>query len=895
MRRLPLEHPRSRVVALLCPGALALFCSSALALCAAPAAFAQSVATDSARSALLSGEYATAIAVLRTVPRGDSTWLGAQRLLARALLTTGKHDEAERVARLASAQPGGAVLLGTLGAVLRDRGRLAEAESAWVRAGRERAIDSLTALVNIGVLRANRGDRDGARRIFDRFIDAYNSRRAELTSEDLSAVALACRYLGDDDPQLFKDALKAYDAAIALDPTNLEARIALGELFVDKYNGADAKSTLDAVLEINPSDPRALVAAAARADADNAPGVDSLIARALAVNPEYVPARVMLARALLDLERFDDAQREAERALRVNPASREAVAVAAAIAFVKGDTREYERQRDRALALNASDGAFYATVSEAAARVRRYGVAADFARQGILADPRYWLAYSRLGLNLLRRGDIALGKRMLDTAFAGNPYDVRVKNTLDLLDTFKNYDTTGTAHATVMIEREEAPLLGVYVGALVDSAFTTFARRYQYVPPERLRIEVYRSHADFSVRTVGLAGLAASGVSFGTTLAFDSPAATDIGPFNWGSTVWHEVAHTFTLGLTDNRVPRWLSEGLSVFEEHRARAGWGMSPSLSWLEAYRQGRMVPPSRMNDGFMRPAYPQQVPYSYLQAALVCEFIAEQWGEGALMRMLREYQTGRTTEQVFASVLGTDLKSFDQRFDARVRREFGATFVALAEIVPAGIERLTPDELVAVSRAKRESVRVQFATGALLARAGRTDDAIAALERARALFPQSGEADGPLPLLARLYEKRGELAKAVDARRAQVTRNEADLVGHVELVRLALAAHDTTTAIDALDRTMYINPMDLDRHKLLAALASARGEWALAARERRALVAMAPVDLAGAWYELAWAQYRGGDATQARRSVVRALEEAPNYRAAQELLLALVEGKP
>ena len=84
-------------------------------------------------------------------------------------------------------------------------------------------------------------------------------------------------------------------------------------------------------------------------------------------------------------------------------------------------------------------------------------------------------------------------------------------------------------------------------------------KKYAYTPPPPIRIEVYRSHADFSVRTVGLAGLGALGVSFGTTLAFDSPAAKDAGPFNWGSTVWHELAHTFTLGSTDNRIPRWLS------------------------------------------------------------------------------------------------------------------------------------------------------------------------------------------------------------------------------------------------------------------------------------------------------------------------------------------------
>ena len=135
---------------------------------------------------------------------------------------------------------------------------------------------------------------------------------------------------------------------------------------------------------------------------------------------------------------------------------------------------------------------------------------------------------------------------------------------------------------------------------------TTSSRRRR-----RFAIEVYKSHADFSVRTVGLAGLGALGVSFGTHArrSIRRPAK-DAGPFNWGSTVWHELAHTFTLGLTDQHVPRWLSEGFSVYEEHHARPGWGSNVSVEFLDAFTAGKLVPVSRMNDGFMRPAFPEQV---------------------------------------------------------------------------------------------------------------------------------------------------------------------------------------------------------------------------------------------------------------------------------------------
>ena len=76
---------------------------------------------------------------------------------------------------------------------------------------------------------------------------------------ELLAVARACRYLGADDPQLFKDALRAYDAAIAADSGNVDARVELGEMFLEKYNGPDARQMFAGVLRQNPFQPRALL------------------------------------------------------------------------------------------------------------------------------------------------------------------------------------------------------------------------------------------------------------------------------------------------------------------------------------------------------------------------------------------------------------------------------------------------------------------------------------------------------------------------------------------------------------------------------------------------------------------------------------------------------------
>ncbi len=808
----------------------------------------------------------------------------------RALANAGRYEEAEAAARKSA---GGSQLFNTLGEILLDRGKIAAAESAFVRAITGHAPDSLTAAVNLARLHYERGERDRAMKEFDRFIDIYNTSAGALTSAEMTAVGVACRYLGFDNPQLFKDALKALDRAIMMDGSNVDAKLDVGDLFLDKYNSADAQTAFEEVLAANPSEPRALLGEAKRRIFDSQPGVDSLLQRALELNPNYVEARTERAELLLEIEEYGLAQKEVDRALAVNPASSEALAVSAAIHYVTGDTRGYEEVRQRALALNPANAEFYVAMSSAASRIRLYAVAAEFARQGIAADPKNWTAHALLGMNLLRLGHIGEGRKSLDASFAGDPYNVWVKNTLDLLDTFGNYDETTSGKFVFMVEKSESPLLSIYLRDLAERAYATFQQHYQYTPAPPVRIEVYKSHADFSVRTVGLAGLGALGVSFGSTLAFDSPAAKDAGPFNWGSTVWHELAHTFTLGLTDQHVPRWLSEGLSVYEEHHARPGWGSNVSVDFLDAFAAGKLVPVSRMNDGFMRPAYPEQVILSYHQASVVCDLIARDYGEKAILQMLLEYKAGRTTSEVFQKVLGMDPKQFDKKFDAYMRERYAGPLAALKDSLTAGTET-PPAELLVLANASPRGYRIQMLAAIVLAKGGETDTAITLLERARALFPEYGGSDGPYAGLAQLYAAKGNTRKAADALSQYVLHNETDYAAHLELARLRVQFGDSAGAADALDRALYIDPYDITVHQRLADLYRGLKERENAVRERRAVVALGPADKAEAYYELAVAWHAAGDDANARTSLLRSLEEAPNYVRAQELLLEIVDGR-
>jgi len=807
----------------------------------------------------------------------------ARRGLVRALAEVGRYAEAEEAGRAG----GSAETRNALGEVLMARGRLAAAESAFTAAIAGRASDSLDARLNLGVLRWRRGQVDEARRLFETFIPVYNSGAARLTSEELAAVAEACRYLGRDDPQLFKDALRAYDRAIAADSTNLDARVALGEMFLEKYNSPDAQESFAAALRINANHPRALLGFARRLRFDGEGGAAEAARKALATNKELAEARTFLATLLLESEDYEGAEREAQGALAGDPASLDALTVVAASRFFRGDRKGYDEARERALAINPRYADLYATLAELSARNRFYGGAVSFANQAVTLDPKLWRAWALLGANQLRVGKADSARRSLETAFAGDPYDVWTKNTLDLLDTFKDYAETRSPRFQVFVDGKESPLLAPYVTALAEEAYDTLARRYGYRPATPVRLELYRSHADFSVRTTGLAGLGALGVAFGNVLAMDSPSARPKGEFNWGSTLWHELTHTFTLGATDHRVPRWVSEGLSVLEERRARAGWGAGVSPSFLAAYKQGKLLPVSRLNDGFMHPAYPEQIMHAYYQASLVCELIERDFGgERAIRDLLKAYKDGLPTDQAFRRALSVSLTDFDARFDAWLKQRFAGPLAALRGGAGAagergGAVRLAPDP---------GSFPAQMAAARSLYDEGKLDDAAARFEQAKRLFPEYGGDDSPYWYLAQIRKKQGNLKAAADELAQQTARNESHYAAYAELSELREQLGDPAGAAAALEGALYVYPYDPALHDRLAALYARAGNRRKVVRERQAVVALAPVDRAEALYQLALAHFEAGDAAQARRAVLQALETAPNFDKAQELLLKL-----
>ncbi len=798
---------------------------------------------------------------------------------ARERAITALADQGRSAAAESLAVASGPAYRVTLGGLLQRRGEWTRAESLYQAVAAARGEGTRGALAGLAEIAAARGDRETAWRHALDLTGQYERDGFGWPARDMVAAGRGYALLGLGNPNAVRSALAAFDAAAARDSQLVDAQVLAADLLLARYNAPDALASYLTLLRRLPQHGRALFGVAQTMIFDGLPDATTAVRAALSSNPELAPAWVALGQLHLEAEAWDSATVSATRALAIDSSSSATWGLVGAIAWLGDDTVGYRRAEAAARRHQPRSADFHVALGHAAGRQRRYADAITFGRTALAVDSLSVPALDLLATNLLRQGEMVEGRRLLDRSMALDPFNVRNENSLRLLDLVQRFTVVRTPRFEIVAAAREAEYLGLYLGPLLEAAYDTLARRYDYRPPTPIRIELYERHADFSVRTIAMVGLGALGVSFGPVLVMDSPRAREAGAFNYGSTAWHELGHTFTLGASGFRVPRWISEGLSVLEERRAGVGWGAHATLSFLSAWRAGGIPPVSRLNDGLVRPTYPEQIPFTYFAASLVCEMIEERVGEAGLRAMLTGFRDGRTLPEVFQRVLGLSAAQMDSTFIQWVEARYRQPLAGLQRLAAPGPPQGTLPTLIA--------------RGIALVEDGAIDSGVAVLHQAEQLWPEYGGTDGPARWLARYYLDRGDTVAALQ-RLARVTSQVEDAM-ELNLVEAdwRAAAGDRIGELAALERRQWIAPYDLATHTRSAAGWEALGDWPRAIRERRAILALDPPDRIEARYQLARVLAASGDRDAARREILGVLEQAPGFEPAQALLLQVRQG--
>ena len=865
-------------------GILILTIVFAISILVPPAGTRSQVSEPEGLAELKRGEYEKSIRLLTSKLTSSPTDAEIQKYLLQAFLETGRYADAEASARkflqkVANAGP----IRHELAELLALTGRYTEAIAEFERASNESQAspgDKLSSDLRQGEVLQLTGQEDKAKTIFNAIVNYYGDNNPN-TAPELTIVAKALVQL-----ERFQDANDLFRNAIEADSTYFPAHLHAAELYTAKYNYAEAAQFLADALQLNPNSARAHLDVAINKSLEGGEEVSRGISRALEINPNYVIARAFKAGLALQAGELEEATVELEKALKVNPRSLEAHSFRAVMAYLQ----DQDTGSDIAatLAINPRYGTVFNYLSRYATMSRRNDQAAQFARQAIELSPRLWAAHLNLGMALLRLGEMEAGRAAVEKAFQGDPFNLWAKNTLDLLDTMADYRETRRGPFIIRAAASESDVVSVYAANLLEEASQKLTAKYRFTPRGPITVELFPNHEDFAVRALGLPGLGALGVCFGPVIAQDSPSARPTGEFNWGSTLWHEFTHVITLQMTDYRIPRWFTEGLSGYEERMARPGWGDPWNPHVLRALSEGRWFKIADLDAGFQRPRNPDDVPLAYFQSSHVCEFIVERYGFEAILQMLRLYRDKARTPEVLRQALKLSEEEFDRAFMGYIEAKARPLQQALK--TPGNLVALMTKDQVSQALAGEETFALHLRAGHLSMASGDSDAAVRHLRRAIELFPYHSGEGSAYASLAELLEKKGEKAQAAEVFEMLLRVDANDLEALKALIRLRLELGDRKRALEAMKLSFYVDPFNYGLHTLAGELSLEAKDHAQALLEFQTALALQPPNVAEANYNVASAYHALGRQLEAKRSVLRALEAAPRYEKAQELLLRI-----
>jgi tetratricopeptide (TPR) repeat protein len=655
----------------------------------------------------------------------------------------------------------------------------------------------------------------------------------------------------------YQDAAAAFDALLARNPKDADLRVRWGRMLMDRAYFKEAGEQFNAALAIKKDYPPALLGLALGFADDFDQRAIALAKKALEGDPKLVEAEELLARMALEDNDNPRATDEAKKALAINPNSIQARAILASIDLL-ADKKETPWDP------HAAKG--YETIAHFFVINRRYQEGIDYYRKALALDPQLDSARSQLGVNLMRLGQNEEARKQLEETYNNGYRDSATNNTLTLMDSYKNFVTYKTDRTVLVLHKKEAELLHPYFESEMLRVIATYEKKYKIKLDKPVQVEVYPDHEDFAVRTTGIPGLGALGVTFGYDIAMDSPSGRPPGSFHWGETLWHEMSHVFTLTATGNRVPRWFTEGVAVHEESATDPEWGDRISPDIIRAIKEKKLLPVTQLDRGFVHPTDQTQVLVSYFQGGKVIDYINEKWGWDTVLAMLHDFGNNEETGAVIRKELKIEPEEFDKRFIAWI----GAGTKNVVDHFDEwrkGIKQVNE-----ASKNKDWGEVIKQGT---------------AIE---GMYPDYVEAGSVYEFLAGAYEAKNDKQDEIAELEKYIHNGGRSPETIEKLAKLQIAEGNKKEAAAVLERLNYIYPMDPEQHRMLGDLWLDLGNYTGAIQELKAVLARTPLDPAQAHYDLARAYDLNHQRDRAKDEVLAALETAPGFRPAQKLLLEL-----
>jgi tetratricopeptide (TPR) repeat protein len=682
-----------------------------------------------------------------------------------------------------------------------------------------------------------------------------------------------------------------YDRAKKLAPQNPDVLIASAELALDKFAYDLAAKDVLAALEFAPdnADLHYLLAAAfAPSDSTRA---SAALQKALELNPHHFAARQMLAEQAISGEQYEEAKTQLRKILSVNPHEASAWSLLAVIAHLQGETAEQKSAYKHATEFWRENPAVDSLIGTQLSRKYRFAEGAAFQRRALEKQPDFLPAKLQLAQDLLRLGDPA-GWQLAATVNEIDGYNVVMHNLMTLHDRLQSFETIDDGQIIVRMDRREAKLYGDDVVALLRDARATLAEKYEVKIDKPIVVEIFPEQSDFAIRTFGLpGGDGYLGVCFGRVITANSPASRRDSPSNWQAVLWHEFCHAVTLEKTANRMPRWLSEGISVYEERQKNPTWGEHIDPRYRAMLLGEDLTPVSRLSQAFLKPQSGLHLQFAYLESSLVVEYLVDEHGLDVLNQILVDLGAGIPINECLQRYVGS-LAGIDVAFTEYAHRraqEFGAEANWDEPEVKLQSEL---SEIQAWLEAHPQNYLATEMLALKLIGERRFADAQPLLKELIAWVPQQTGPANAYQLLAITHRELGETEQEL-AVLNQWVKFDGDAIDAYRPLMKHYRAQSDWESLDRIARLMLaVDPLDESGQAARSLAAEHLGQSEELLRILPRLLLFETTDLAGTHYRLSKLLFEKKSYDESRRHVLLSLEQAPRFREAQNLLLQIQE---
>ena len=622
---------------------------------------------------------------------------------------------------------------------------------------------------------------------------------------------------------------------------------------------------------------------------DREKAVESL-KKALELNPHHAAAHLLRAELLIGGEKFVEAEAAIQLVLDVDEHHPVAWSLRAVIAHLfQADAKKVDAARAEALKRWDKNPEVDHTIGRCLSRAYRFAESAAHQRKALELDPNYLPAKMQLCHDLLRLGEEDEAWKLADKIRKEDGYNIQAHN-LGLLEKEMNgYVTKSFEDFTLKMPKRDWPIYGERALTLLRDAKTVLCAKYGLDLKRPVLVEFFGSQQDFAIRTFGaLGGQGMLGVCFGTVVTMNSPGSLAHGRNNWESTLWHEFCHVITLTVTKNRMPRWLSEGISVYEERQRDAAWGMSMDAKFREmVLDEETLTPVSQLSGAFMNPETQDHLMFAYFESSQVVEYLLEKFGKEKFQGILRDLAEGKRINSAIATHVG-ELDEIEKGFTQFITAKANG-YGAKADWKEPKPEELNPfDEGSFTGFLKQHPTNLwawhKEAEAAVQAK--KWPEVLKIADKLIELVPENTDADGGYALKVQALRQLKRTEEEIIVLRQIAAKSSSAQSTFLRLIELDAPAKRWVEVKANAQRATALNPFLRTPPQALAEACAALNESdaAIAAYER--VLLLDPGGGAQTHFKLAQL-LREKDAAKAKRHLLDSLALAPRNRDAHGML--------